>query len=122
MSLPLLGAESHTRRRLAAGAHSLTGDWVEGASTDTTFTGSLQPLSGHDLKILPEGLRESVTCKVYCASGTLQTADQSASTSPDLVVVASGVYAGTYQVVNVAPQTAILPHDRAYLTRVSESE
>lgn len=125
MSIPLLGAQTLTRRRFAAGTKVAlgspgAGSYVQGASTDTTFSGSVQPLNGRDLQVLEEGVRERVTLKVYCATDTLRTADQEAGTSPDLVVIASGVFAGTYQVAAVAQQTALLPHDRAYLTQVQE--
>lgn len=112
-----LGERALTRRRLGGGAH-VAGRWVPGDPTDTTFKGAVQPLSGRDREVLPEGIRQAARRKVYCARGTLQTDDPTASPA----VEADRVIDGTevWVVVHVDNAHEVIPHDRAYLVREQE--
>lgn len=115
--MSLLGERDLTRRRSADGAYT-AGRWAAGATTDTTFRGSVQPLDGQDRQVLPEGLRQRDGRKVYAPSGTLRVDDQADESSGDLVVI-DGV---AYRVVHVDSDHPLLTHDRAFLVRVQEAE
>lgn len=115
--MAFLGESTLTRRRYAAGSIGADGRWTEGVTTDATFRGSVQPLSGKDMAILSEGLRAKVTRKVYAPRGTLRTVDQHDGDRSDRVVDGDGL---VYEVVHVDDAHPLIPHDRAYLTRVQE--
>lgn len=114
--MSFLGQHTLTRRRYAAGAYDSTGTWVPGAVTDTTFVGSLQSLGGRDRQVMPEGIRTSVTLKVYCPNGTLRTADQHTGEAADEVIDG----ALTLTVIHVDDAHPLLPHQRVYLQRKRE--
>lgn len=115
MITPLLGLESATRIRRAAGARDANGVWADGAARSTAITGSFQPFPGARLQTLPEGERQQGQLEVY-TTAELRTADQHAGTSADRVV-----YAGvTYEVREVARWPQLLVHYQARLMRVQE--
>ncbi len=122
MSIPLLGARDDlVRTRFSATTWDGNGDPVQ-SSTDSTFTGAVQPASSRDIERLPEGERSKATVKVYGVSASLQTVEQSDSTRADLVVVPSGPLAGTYEVAQAQDYpTGPLPHCRAICTRMRET-
>lgn len=113
----LLGEQDLTRRRFAASTWT-AGRPVPGASSDTTFRGSVQPLPGKDRQVLPEGLRQREGRKVYCPRGTLRVDDQHAGTPADQVLV-SGV---AHTVVHIDSDHPLIEHDRAFVLRVQEAE
>ena len=41
----------------AAGAYNDTGDWIDGAPTTASIMAAIQPVSGNQLKDMPEGIR-----------------------------------------------------------------
>lgn len=122
MSIPLLGARTDlTRRRFGATTYDGNGEPTQ-SSTDTTFTGSVQPASSRDIERLPEGERSKAVVKVYAVSTTLRTVEQADQTLADRVVVSSGPLAGTYEVSQVQDYpTGPLPHCRAICTRLREA-
>jgi hypothetical protein len=115
--MALLGETTLTRRRTAAPTWT-DGRAVAGATADTSFQGSVQPLGGQDRQVLPEGLRQRDGRKVYCARGTLRTDDQHAGVPADQVLI-SGT---AFTVVHVDADHPLLEHDRAYLVRGQEAE
>jgi hypothetical protein len=60
----ILGSASFTRTRYAAST-VVNGRTVNGATTTSTITGSVQPLTGREVERLPEGVRQRVTLKIY---------------------------------------------------------
>lgn len=46
-----------TRTRRAAGAYNADGDWIAGMSTSDTIRATIQPVRGHQLMDMPEGIR-----------------------------------------------------------------
>ena len=115
MITPLLGLESATLVRNAAGTRDSDGEFVPGAATSTAITGSFQPFPSARLQTLPEGERQQGQLEIYTRS-ELRTADQHAGTSADRVV-----YAGvTYEVREVARWPQLLAHYQARLMRVQE--
>lgn len=113
--MALLGETTLTRRRFAPSTYT-AGRAVEGASVDTSFLGSVQPMPERDRKVLPEGLRARDARKVYCARGTLRIDDQHTGDRADQVLVAGN----PFTVVHVDSSHELIPHDRAYLVRVQE--
>lgn len=110
-----LGDKEHTRRRYAADTY-VDGRLVAGASTDTPFQGSVQPMRGRDRQVLPEGLRSLDGKRIYCDRGTLRAEDQHAGTKADEVLVNGA----RYTVVHLDDEHEEIPHDRALLIRVQE--
>lgn len=110
-----LGDRSLTRRRYPAPTYT-AGRPVVGTPTDTTFMGSVQPTSGRDRHVLPEGLRHSDGRKIYCDRGTLRVDDQHTGDKADEVVIDGAVFT----VVHVDSDHPLLAHDRAYLLRNQE--
>lgn len=107
----ILGQRDITRVRRAAATIGANYKPVPGAETLTTIRGAVQPLNGDGLEQMPEGERTRETRKVYTTS-ELRTARPDA---PADHVIVDGV---RYEVQGVERQPAILPHYKAYLTRV----
>lgn len=75
-------AEDVTLTRYAAGSW-VSGNYVEGAGTDSTIRMSVQPLSGKDLLNLPEAQRTrrwmkgyTATAMMVCSESSKQRADR----------------------------------------------
>lgn len=117
--MPLVGGETVTRRRFAAGTRGTDGRWVEGAVTDTLVIASFQAPSGDDLKLLPEGTRAEQARKAYTWVD-VRTADQHLQTSADQLIVDSIVY----QVQHVWPwrPAAPIPHHKCLVVRLQEAD
>lgn len=118
----LLGTVTITRRRYSAGSRAATGYWVEGSSTDSSITASVQPASGEELQVLPEGTRTKRAIRVYTTT-ELRTADPQAGTSADDLVISGlvGIDDGTYQVQHVKSYYALLAHHKAIAVRRQEA-
>lgn len=56
-----------TLRRPSPGSY-VNGRWVEGATTDSTITASIQPLTGEDMQSLPEARRESEAYNMFTST------------------------------------------------------
>jgi hypothetical protein len=110
-----LGDRDLVRRRYAAATWT-AGRPTAGAVTETAFVGSPQPMRGADRQVLPEGVRQRESLKVYCDQGTLRTADQHAGVPADEVEIDTV----RYTVVHIDSTHALIPHDRAFLVRVQE--
>jgi hypothetical protein len=112
----ILGAENIQRLRRAE-TIGPDGRAVKSVLSTATIRGSVQPLTDRQREVLPEGIRQSVTRKVYTKSD-LRTADQLTNTPSDLIV-----YGGeTYEVVRVTRWPALLSHFEADLVRVTEPD
>lgn len=112
----ILGAQAITRRRYAAYTTNSSGVRVRGASADIATTGSVQPMNGRELELLPELARAGDSRKVYTET-ELRTEDQHAGTPADEVIVDSL----TFKVMQVERQVAIIPHYKAILLRIAEA-
>lgn len=110
-----LGDRDLTRRRYAAPTWA-AGRATPGASADTTFRGSVQPMRGRDRQVLPEGVRHLDGRKVYCDMLTLRVDDQHAGVPADEVVIDGA----RYTVVHVDSSHPLITHDRAFVVRVQE--
>ena len=112
----ILGARPMTRRSYAANTHDTDGYTVQGASTDTTIKGSLQPASGDDLQVLSEGDRVRRARKVYTTTLLYAGGVDTQRRSDDVIDGAD-----TWQVMHVERQTALIPHYKAILLAPAES-
>lgn len=110
-----LGDRDLVRRRFVAGTFT-AGRHTGGSSTDTTFTGSLQPLSGRDREVLPEGTRITDSRKIYVDPGTLRTDNQYTGDAADHVIIDGDAFV----VVHVDEPHPLILHDRVYIERVQE--
>jgi hypothetical protein len=54
----ILGLETVTLRRRAAGARGADGRYADGVLTTSSISASVQPLTDRDLRTLPEGERQ----------------------------------------------------------------
>jgi len=64
----ILGARTHTVRRVAAGSYSLTtGAWADGSTTTLAVVGSWQPMPAREREALPEGYRTRAAARLFCA-------------------------------------------------------
>lgn len=112
----ILGEETVTLRRFAAGSRDALGRWVEGSSADTSILMSFQPLGEADMQQLrSEGYRDRVQRKGYTAT-EVRTVSQYSETSADRIVV-DGV---AYVCVGAARERSIIPHYKVWLARVDE--
>jgi hypothetical protein len=111
-----------TRRRYAVETRDADGYSVAPATTDTPImaTGP-QPATGADLQVLPEGERTKTAIKLYTDSAVLRTVDRDGKFRADEVIVADGQFAGTFKVMAIQGQRAILPHYKAICVEVDES-
>jgi hypothetical protein len=106
--MTILGQEAITLRRRAAGTRGTDGRWDAGASTDSTIRASVQPASGDDLAILPEGLRMKRGKRVYTKT-ELRVGSLDDGTDADRLVIDSTVY----QVQHVERVRSVIAHYKA---------
>ena len=111
-----LGSRSLVRRSYAAGSRGSDGRWTDGATTTTTISGSLQPLSGDELQTLSEGERQRRSRKVYTTSAMF-AGDVATGRRADQVVDGSTVW----DVRSVERQTEVLGHYKAILLAPQEN-
>jgi hypothetical protein len=117
----LLGKEPITRRRFAAGSRGADGRYTPGATTDTTISASVQPLTGIELQTLEEGDRQRDPKRVYTDSD-LRTSNQHVTpkTVADHVIIDTLVY--QVRRVDTWRGTAPIPHVKAIVVRLQESD
>ena len=115
--MSILGEESVTRRRFAAGSRGTDGRWAEGTPTDSTILAAVQPASGDDLAILPEGERSKRARRLYTVS-ELRVVDVVGGTSADHVQ-AEGRW---WKVLHVEQQRNVIPHYKAIVVALQETE
>lgn len=114
----MLGASTYTVTRWAAGDYS-TGTFVPGAASQFEIEGSVQPLSGSDLLLLPEGERVRARCKMYSRS-ELKTASIKDQTPADRLSVEGRDL--DVQSVSAFRNSGSLSHFKYVLVEVGEDE
>ena len=69
------------------------GNWVGANQTTNQFTikGSVQPLSGADMRLLPEAFKSTSILKIYTKT-KLQTVDQDTNTQADTLIIGDKRY------------------------------
>lgn len=95
-----------------------SGAWVDGRWTHSgtpitlTIDGCVQPVDERQMQMLPEGVRQDVTLRLYTPSRLL-TGDQSTEVPADRIAIDGE----TYVVVAVRTERAVIPHTLAFLKR-----
>ncbi len=85
-----------------------------GATSVIGFTSSVQPLSGKEKLILPEGIREKEAYKLY-TSFALKTVDEVAKTKADRITI----FGKTFEVVKLAIwQNNVIPHYKVIVSGI----
>jgi len=115
--MSILGAEPITLRTFAASNDYTGGVYAPGAPTDTIISGSVQPLEGKDRQLLPEGERHRDGKKVYTKTA-LSPVDQYLATNAQHLIIDTI----EYEVHNVKQQRSVIPHFKALVLRIQESE
>lgn len=110
-----------TLRRPAPGSY-VNGRWVEGATTDSTITASIQPLTGEDMEELPEARRESEGYNMY-TSTQVRTVQEAGSNQNADRIVFNGK---EYEVHQVRPwqnntNFTIVNHYRYFILRIDNN-
>ena len=84
---------------------------------DTAISGTIQPLSGNDQSILPEGYRAD-EARVLYSTASVKTVSQYDATEADRIVLDSI----TYQAQTVFPRRprSLIPHTKTLLLRMRE--
>jgi hypothetical protein len=87
-------SDAYTMRRYGTGSYSATtGEWSEGAVTEVEVMADLQPVPGHMIKLLPEGLVSEDMYRVFTVD-TLQKS--SVGLKADEFVLIDGIYQVVY--------------------------
>lgn len=74
-----------TKRRYGAGSY-VSGRWVDGTYTESTFQGSVQPVTQAELVMLPETERTKGAVKIYCDYEELRTANEATGIQADRIL------------------------------------
>lgn len=112
----ILGVETLTLRRRAAGTRGTDGRFTPGAETVSTIRGSVQPPPRQVLETLSEGERQR-GAKVVFTRAELRTGDQNTGTLADVLE-----YVGAqWEVRDVQRWPALLPHYEVIVVRVKEA-
>jgi len=103
-----------TVRRAAAGAYNDAG-FFEVSAEPSTFTiqASLQPITGSEIKLLPEDRREEELCKIY--TDTALIGSLKGNTGNCDIVEING---SDYEVVKTLPwQNGVINHNKIILSK-----
>ena len=98
----------YTVTRQGAGSYDASGDFVPAATSELSVTASIQPVTGQELKVLPEA-RHGEENRVAYTTTPLRT--QGPAGGPDRLLIDGAVF----EVIKVELWPS---HCRAYLARV----
>jgi hypothetical protein len=94
------------------------GKWIDNAPSEFTIKGSLQPLNGIELRLLPENRREVASYRIYTDT-ELFTGAKGSSQSPDRAVLSDG----QYEVVRVEPwQNGLVSHYKIFISKLVSND
>lgn len=87
------------------------GRWQEGEVTEFTIMASVQPLSGEEMQMLPEGRKDTQAVRIYTDT-PLKTVSED---NPDILL-----YAGnSYEVTTVEPwQSNVISHYKCLAVKI----
>lgn len=109
----LLSSGSYTVTRYTADSYDSNGIAVQGTSSTLSIGASVQPASGRDLQLLPEGRRTIETMKLWTA--TLLTTSES-SAGADRI----SIDGATFEVVNVERWGPLGNYTKALVQKVTD--
>jgi len=100
----------------STGGQYVNGKWVKGSVIDIILTASLQPVTGDELKQLPQGRRSDQTYKMY-SSIKLKTVRD--TKNPDYTMLDGE----KFEVISVSPnQNNIINHYKIIIQKVNETD
>lgn len=100
-------------KRPAAGDYNTSGEWVEGAVTQSNIKASVQPATTEDLQSLPENRRQLGAYRLYSDTAFQPVTEDGAN--PDVVEINGE----DYEIAQVMPwQNGVVPHYKAIAVRV----
>lgn len=104
-------------KRYASGSRT-DGHWIEGGTSEITFTASVQPIRPEEMSLVPELRRDTARFALF-TTFYLRTADDERATNADRVVI-DGI---EYEVFAVDIwQNDVIPHYRALVATVKDLE
>lgn len=109
--MSILGEEPVVLRRYSAG-ENVDGKYVEGQAEDLPILMSVQPVTGRQLEMLPEGKRAKEVLVGYTEHTDIRTVEQ--GDQADQVLV-DGI---AYEVHSRKHYRAVIPHASVMLVRV----
>ena len=108
--------ETLSKTAYAAGTRGTDGRYVNGATTVTSITASVQPASGRDVETLTEGERQRDPKRIYTET-ELKPADPNTEKRADTLVIDGS----TYEVRSVKRERYLfLHHYKAIALRLQE--
>lgn len=108
----MLATGTYTVTRFGSGAW-VDGRWTHSATPVTlTISGAVQPVDERQMQMLPEGVRQEVSLRIYTSSPLL-TGDQSTNVPADRIAIDGE----TYVVAAVRTERGVIPHTLAFLRR-----
>lgn len=110
LTSPLFQSGTYTVTREAVGSY-VNGDWTPGSESTFTVDADLQPLSGNDLKVLPEGQHGEELQKMYLATELFTAKD---TVAPDKVTI-DGAF---WRVINVRKYTILSSNFKVIVARI----
>jgi hypothetical protein len=104
-----------------AGYYGLDGLWVETDDTPFVTLASVQPLSGRDMEMLPEGRYTEETFRLYADIRLHAVSDNS---NPDIVILGLEIEdVDRFEVKTVFPwQNKIIPHYKMIIAKTDPDE
>lgn len=107
--------KTQTIKRVTAGSY-VDGVWVPGTESTFTIQASVQPMTGEDMKALPEGRRMSDHVKAY-TSENLQVLGEVVGLQPDKLVWRGH----DYECIQVdVRQMSVINHYKYIFSRVTQ--
>jgi len=113
----ILGLMPVTLTRYTSARDPVSGRVVRTVASTATIQASVQPLSDRQREVLPEGLRQSVTRRMWTRSEVF-TADQITGRLADRITINGE----SFDVVRVFHWPSLLSHYEADLVRVKEQD
>ena len=114
--MSLFNTVTLTLKRYTAGSY-VNGEWVKGASTTQTITGTWQPSTGEDMQQIIGARRVSEIFKGYTTTPLRTVQPGTTAEQPDSIVK-DGI---EYEIVFVAPwNNGLIPHYKFVAVRNKE--
>lgn len=112
--MPFVGSQPFERIRRSGGARGSDGRPAAPTEDTSTQTGTINPVPGEELALLPEGERRGENVRIICRIGTLRGADDTSGTLSDLVVWDGK----TFEVRTVQTYRRVIAHDEVRVKRI----
>lgn len=112
LTSPLFTSGTYVVTRQATGSY-VNGDWTPGSDSTFNVDGDLQPLSGADLKILPEAFHTEEVQKMYLSTELFSARDNKEA---DKIAIDGA----DWRVINVRKYTILSSNFKVMLARIDQ--